>query len=377
VSFRFLLTALCVAVFAAGAQAAVPAELAQRIAAAAQEGRANIQRETERASRTGDAAITQMMTTRARAQAGDTLCAVVIGGIAENPTLLNEIVASAQSAAPELAGEVQRRVSEAYPYLAGQVAQVRMPPPSSRSVAPAPSARPIVEDEPSGPPPATNSLPEVIYDPFEGMNRGIFEFNDVFDRFLLRPIAWAYGKVMPDVAKTSVRNFFRNLGSPARFANDAMQGTVDDAGNTLMRFLINTTIGVGGLFEVAEDWGFPYKPSDFGITMHTYGVNGGPYLMLPLLGPTTFRDGTGLIVDMALDPFSWLADTAVNGGLLGGRVVTTRERLIEPLDDLRKGSLDYYAALRSAYYQDRATELRKGVPRLTYDSLDKEFDEAQ
>src|SRR6185503_4967889 len=125
--------------------------------------------------------------------------------------------------------------------------------------------------------------------------------------------------------KQALRNFFRNLGSPARFANDGLQGTFGDAGNTFMRFLINTTIGVGGLFEVAEDWGFPYKPSDFGVTLHTYGVNAGPYLMIPVLGPTTFRDGTGMIADMAMDPFSWLADTPVNGGLLGGRVLTTRE----------------------------------------------------
>jgi phospholipid-binding lipoprotein MlaA len=377
VSFRrLLLAACCVAGIAGGAHAAVPADLAQRIAAAAQEGRANVQREAERASRTGDPAIGQMMAARAREQASATLCAVVIGGIAENPTLMNEIVANAQAAAPEIAGDVSRRVAEAYPYLGTQVAQVTMPQPSSRSVAPAPRARAIAADEPSGPPPATDEVPEKIYDPFEGMNRGIFAFNLVFDDYLLRPIAWTYSQVMPERAKTAVNHFLRNLGSPARFANDGMQGAVGDAGNTLMRFLINTTFGVGGLFEVAEDWGFPYKPSDFGTTLHSYGVNAGPYIMIPILGPSTMRDGTGLIVDMALDPFSWLADTPVNGGLLGGRVLTTRERLLNPLDDMRKSSLDYYATLRSLVYQDRASELRKGVP-LTQHDLDKVFDEVQ
>jgi phospholipid-binding lipoprotein MlaA len=247
----------------------------------------------------------------------------------------------------------------------------------SRPAAPASRARPVVDEGPSGPPPATDTLPEQIYDPFEGMNRGIFAFNDVFDRFLLRPIAWTYGKVLPDRAKTSVRNFFRNLGSPVRFANDGLQGTMGDAGNTFMRFLINTTVGVGGLFEVAEDWGFPYKPSDFSTTMHDYGVNAGPYLIIPFFGPSNMRDAAGIVVDSAMNPLGWLTDTTVNGAVLGGRVVSTREHLIEPLDDLRKGSIDYYAALRSAYYQDRATELRKGVPSLHYETLDKEFDEAQ
>jgi phospholipid-binding lipoprotein MlaA len=325
-----------------------------------------------------------MMAARAREQASATLCAVVIGGIAENPTLMNEIVADAQAAAPELAPEVSRRVAEAYPYLATQVAQVTTPEPSPRSASPgsrsieaASRPRVIADERPSGPPPATDSLPEQIYDPFEGMNRGIFAFNDVFDRFFLRPIAWTYGKVMPDIAKTSVRNFFRNLGSPVRFANDGMQGTMGDAGNTFMRFLINTTVGVGGLFEVAEDWGFPYKPSDFGTTMHTYGVNAGPYLIIPFFGPSSMRDATALVVDSALSPLAWLTDTTVNGAVLGGRVISTREHLIEPLDELQKGSIDFYAALRSAYYQDRATELRKGVPSLHYETLDKEFDEAQ
>jgi phospholipid-binding lipoprotein MlaA len=377
VILRSLIVALCAAGFAAGAQAAVPADLAQRIAAAAQDGRANVQREAERASRTGDPAISQMMTARARQQASNNLCAVVIGGIGQNPTLMSEIVASAQAAAPELAGDVQRRVAEAYPYLAMQVAQVTVPQPSSRPIAEAPRARPVADRRPSGPPPPTDALPERIYDPFEGMNRGIFAFNDVVDRFFLRPIAWTYGQVMPDRGKTSVRNFFRNLGSPVRFANDGLQGTMGDAGNTFMRFLINTTVGVGGLFEVAEDWGFPYKPSDFGTTMHTYGVNGGPYLIVPFFGPSTMRDATGLVVDSAMNPLAWLADTTVNGAVLGGRVISTRENLIQPLDDLREGSLDFYAALRSAYYQDRATELRKGVPSLNYETLDKEFDAAE
>jgi len=378
VNFRFLLVAFCAVGIATGAHAAVPPDLAQRIAAVAQDGRATMQRESERAARTGDAAIGQMMAARAREQASATLCAVVIGGIAENPLLMNEIVANAQAAAPELAGDVSRRVAEAYPYLGGQVAQVTMPEPprTSRSVAPDTPAGAVAADKPSGPPPATDAVPEQVYDPFEGMNRGIFAFNLVIDDYLIRPIAWTYGQVMPARGKQALRNFFRNLGSPARFANDGLQGTFGDAGNTFMRFLINTTIGIGGLFEVAEDWGFPYKPSDFGVTLHTYGVNAGPYLMIPVLGPTTFRDGTGLIVDTVFDPFYWLADTPVNGGILGGRVLTTRENLLAPLDEVRKNSLDYYATLRSLVYQDRATELRKGVPAPQQD-LDKDFDESQ
>lgn len=357
------------------ARAALPGDLSGRIADAVADGRGEVSREAARAAQIGDPELSRMMATRAREHATDMLCAVVIGGIAENPQLAGEIVASAQAAAPELATDVQRRVAEAYPFL-GTPMTLSPAPPARTPEASAPRPRAVEPFEPSGPPPATDALPERIYDPFEDVNRGIFAFNDVFDRFLLRPIAWSYGKVMPERAKTAVRNFFRNLGSPVRFANDGLQGEASDAGYTFMRFMINTTVGVGGLFEVAEDWGFPYKPSDFGQTMHRYGVNAGPYLVVPFLGPSTARDVTGLVVDAALDPLTWLVDTKWNAAVLGGRMVTTREHLIEPLDEMEKGSLDYYAALRSAVYQDRAVELRRGVVE-PFQNLDKDFDAAQ
>jgi phospholipid-binding lipoprotein MlaA len=370
--------ALALACFAAGARAAVPVDIEARIAEAAQQGRELSSSAAVTAARIGDPTIGQMLTARAREQAGNTLSAVVIGGIAQNPALAGEIVASAQAAAPEIAQDVTRQVAQAYPFLGVQPSAPSAPvarpaAPAPRATAPASRPQPV---EPEGPPPATDKLPEVTYDPLEDVNRGIFAFNDVFDRFLLRPIAWTYGEILPGRIKTSVRNFFRNLGSPVRFANDALQGTANDAATTFARFLINSTVGVGGLFEVAEDWGFEHKPSDFGTTLHGYGVNAGPYLVVPFLGPTNARDAVGLIVDSALNPLTWLADTTTNAAILGGRIVSTREHLIEPLDEMRKGSLDYYAALRSAYYQDRATDLRKGVPVLEHD-LDKDFDAAQ
>lgn len=359
---------------AAGARAAVPGDVEARIADAARQGRELAASAAERAARVGDPTIAQMLTTRAREQAASTLSAEVIGSIAQHPALAGEIVARARAAAPELASDVSRQVAQAYPFLGVQPSAPLARPVSPAPRSAAPSSQPRVT-EPEGPPPATDKLPEITYDPLEDVNRGVFAFNDMLDRFFLRPIAWGYGKVLPERAKTAVRHFFRNLGSPARFANDALQGTADDAGTTLARFLINSTVGVGGLFEVAEDWGLPYKPSDFGTTLHTYGVNAGPYLVVPFLGPTTARDGVGLIVDSALNPLTWLVDATTIGAALGGRIVSTREQLIEPIDEMRKSSLDFYATLRSAYYQDRATDLRKCVPVLEHD-LDKEFDAA-
>jgi len=377
---RALPVVLVVCCLATQAGAVLAPDLSQRIVQTAEAGRAEESREAARAAPLGDPALTRMMTTRAREHSRAALDAVVIGAIAENPGQAGEILAAARSAAPGLAPDIARHAAETFPFLAMQnVAAAPLP---SVQVGQATAPRAVQDSAPrpardiGGPPPPTDALPEIAYDPLEGLNRGIFAFNDVFDRFLLRPIAWVYGQVTPEPAKRSVRNFFRNLRSPVRLANDMLQLAPEDAGTTLARFLINTTVGVGGLFEVADGWGLKYKPADFGQTMHSYGVNGGPYLVVPFLGPTTMRDGTGLIVDTFFDPLSWVLDTQWNGAVLGGRVVVTREQLIEPLDKLREGSLDYYAALRSAYYQDRATELRKGVPAPTQE-LDKEFEQAE
>ena len=214
---------------------------------------------------------------------------------------------------------------------------------------------------------------EAIDDPFESFNRGVFFVNDQLDTFLIRPIAWTYGFITPDLVKDAIGRAFLNLRAPARFANDLLQGEVGDAGTTGARFLVNSSIGVAGLFDVAAALGHPHHPSDFGQTLHAYGAGPGPYLVIPVLGPSTVRDGTGRVVDVFFDPFTYLLDTVPEGlSLAAGEGIVRREGLIEVLDDVKAGSVDYYAGVRSLYYQDRAVELRRGRPADT-SALDDEF----
>ena len=202
--------------------------------------------------------------------------------------------------------------------------------------------------------------PDEIYDPLEGFNRAVLGFNDVLDFLVLKPVARVYGFITPDAAKRSVRKVIRNLRSPVILANDLLQFEGGDAFVTTARFVVNSTVGLLGLFEVADEIGLDYHPADFGQTLYAYGSGPGPYLVLPLLGPSTLRDGIGIGVDIFFDPFTYLLDFETRMMVLGGKVVVRREELLEPLDELRAGSIDYYAALRSAYVQKRAVELRKG-----------------
>lgn len=223
---------------------------------------------------------------------------------------------------------------------------------------------------PFGPAP----IPDPVEDPIEGVNRAVFAFNDVLDRFVIKPVAQAYGYVMPGVAKRAVRRAFTNLESPIVLANDLLQLEPEDAMVTTGRFVINSTAGVAGLFDVASELGIEGHPADFGQTLHAYGSGPGPYLVLPVLGPTTLRDGAGRAVDVFFQPLTYLLDFWFeNFGLVSGKGLTEREALIEPLDELRKTSIDFYAAVRSAYYQDRAQALRRGRPA-DASQLDAEFD---
>ena len=204
-------------------------------------------------------------------------------------------------------------------------------------------------------------------DPFEGSNRVFFEVNQVLDDILLRPVAIGYRAVVPDFARDGVRNFMNNLNSPVIFANDLFQGEGDRAGDTLLRFGINSTIGIGGLFDIAKELGHPYHDEDFGQTLAVWGVGEGPYFYFPLMGPSTARDFTGFVVDRGLDPLTYvnwgdddleyvpIARTVLN-------VIDLRSRNIETLDDIERSSVDYYASIRSLYRQSRADAIRNGAP---------------
>jgi phospholipid-binding lipoprotein MlaA len=153
-----------------------------------------------------------------------------------------------------------------------------------------------------------------------------------------------------------------NLRSPVILLNDVLQGETQRAGTTLGRFVLNTTLGVGGIFDVATGFGLPGHGEDFGQTLAVWGAEEGPYLFLPILGPSNPRDLIGTGVDAVSNPFTWISGDAwldtVTAARIGLQALDTREGLIEPLDALRQGSLDPYAALRSAYRQRRATEIR-------------------
>jgi len=201
-------------------------------------------------------------------------------------------------------------------------------------------------------------------DPLEGVNRVIFDVNDFLDRLLIRPIAELYRATVPPPIRDRVTNILSNMREPVIFANNLLQGEVTRAGVTAERFAINTTLGIGGAFDWANDWKLYQQVGDFGQTLYSWGVGPGPYLVLPLLGPYNTRDAVGFGVDSVMSPWQYLANDGgsqtywqyqyVSTGMDG---VTKREQNIEGLDALRKGSLDFYAQMRSVYRQYRDKQL--------------------
>lgn len=196
-----------------------------------------------------------------------------------------------------------------------------------------------------------------IYDPMEGVNRGIFAFNDAVDTIFLEPVARGYRFITPQPVRTGVRNFLRNLRSPVQVANQTLQGDLGGAANDVGRFVVNSTVGVLGLIDVADMVGLPYEQEDFGQTLAVWGVGHGPYMVLPLMGPSSMRDATGMMVDSFADPLRiYLYNTNQEEwhyARLALTVLSTREELLDVLDDLQKNSFDYYAAMRSTYVQRR------------------------
>lgn len=204
-------------------------------------------------------------------------------------------------------------------------------------------------------------------DPFEGGNRIMFDVNQVLDEVLLRPVAVVYRAVLPDFAQDGVRNFMNNLNSPVIFANDVLQGESDRAGTTLLRFGINSTIGVGGLIDVAKEFDLPYHDEDFGQTLGTWGAGEGPYFYFLVMGPSNVRDLTGFVVDRGLDPLTYVnwGDDELEYVPLGRtvlNVIDLRARNIDTLDEIERASVDYYASIRSLYRQSRADAIRNGAP---------------
>lgn len=208
-----------------------------------------------------------------------------------------------------------------------------------------------------------------VNDPLEPMNRYFFEINYALDETLGKALAGWYYVALPNFAQDGVRNAINNLHSPVVLANDLAQGETDRAGVTAVRFLINSTIGVAGLFDLASRIGLSYHDEDFGQTLAVYGIGEGPYLMLPLLGPSNPRDLAGRVVDMIFDPLTYIAYgtnlqyvSTISTAQSVLDVVDDRARNLKTLDEVRKGSLDYYATIRSLYRQHRESEINNGKP---------------
>ncbi len=198
-------------------------------------------------------------------------------------------------------------------------------------------------------------------DPLEPTNRVFYAINNGLDTVILKPVAQAYRYAVPQPVRTGIHNVLVNLGTPVTLGNDILEAKPRRAGDTLMRFLINTTVGVVGVFDVADKWGYPAHDSDFGITMALWGMPSGPFLFLPILGPSNPRDATGFGVDLAMDPYTWVgkgtAVTAIKWSKTVISAIDARERVLDALVEIKKTALDPYATFRSLYRQHRESQI--------------------
>lgn len=204
---------------------------------------------------------------------------------------------------------------------------------------------------------------ETVHDPHEGFNRAMFAVNEGLDTVLVKPVAQAYDFAVPLPAKASVGSFFGNIADIRNVLNNALQGKVADAGSDLGRLLINSTVGILGLFDVASEMGMPKHEEDFGQTLAVWGVGDGPYVFLPIIGPRTTRDTFGWMVDEAVDPVWWGIDNmAVRNSAAALRFVDIRASLLPADKVVEEAALDKYAYIRDAYLQRRRSQIFDGRP---------------
>jgi len=217
------------------------------------------------------------------------------------------------------------------------------------------------------PPPASDPDALADYqqtnDPLEPTNRVFYAIDNGLDTVVMKPAAQAYEFVLPDAVRTGIHNVLGNLGTPVQLSNDILEGKPRRAGDTTMRFLINTTVGLLGFFDVAKNLGYPDHDADFGMTMAKWGVGEGPFLFLPVLGPSDPRDFAGFGVDVAAEPFLWLgqgeAILALGYSKWALNALDKRSRLLTDIDSIKKTALDPYATFRSLYRQHRQAQIEE------------------
>lgn len=198
-------------------------------------------------------------------------------------------------------------------------------------------------------------------DPLESYNRGMFAVNQQFDNYLFRPVAKGYRYITPQGVRNHIGNVSDNLYEPVSMVNNMLQGDFSGGMRNFFRFAINTTIGLAGINDVASTAGLYSTREDFGQTLAVWGVGSGPYLVLPLLGPSNLRDTGGMVADIWLDPLTYAFDQSgfdwTLTGIYAGQALVERERYLDPIDDIYSSSLDPYASFKSIYEQRRAAEI--------------------
>ncbi len=325
------------------------------------------------------------------------IASVAVINAAGNPANAAAIVGYLSDRMPEARQQISRAVGGSFPGFATEIrAAAGTPPPAapvrfaqgtdtvgfwynqpaldrfrSGPAAVSDATLPSVGDAPRdrSRPPRQADLPPLVaveepWDPLEPMNLLFYSFNQAVDQVVLRPAAWLLDKA-PDPVQTGIANAVHNYSEPIIFVNDILQGEFTQAGLSAGRFALNTTLGLGGLFDVADMW-FGWEPhnADFGQTLHSYGVPAGPYLVLPVLGPTNLRDGLGYVAAEAADPFALI--TRVPGRIIHGTVEELSDRMIAyPQEEAIRNRPNHYERQRALYYQRRAVTLSRRTSRQT------------
>ena len=203
--------------------------------------------------------------------------------------------------------------------------------------------------------------PRSDFDPLEDYNRAIFWFNNGVDFILFEPVATAWDFFVPDPVQDSLSSFFTNLAFPIYFVNNLLQGEPGYAFDELGRFIINSTVGGAGFTDIAAKWGIEPHREDFGQTLGVWGVRPGPFFMIPILGPTNFRDGVGLIADGFSQPLNYLLDPVILGSAAGANFINEKARNLRLMEAFEESALDPYVAMRDAYFQKRQDDVANGM----------------
>jgi phospholipid-binding lipoprotein MlaA len=222
------------------------------------------------------------------------------------------------------------------------------------AVPPSPVPEPAVQGTLEGEPAESEE-----YDPWEPFNERTFTFNLELDRHVMKPVATAWDTVVPDEVQRGLGRMFDNVVMPRRFVNCLLQGKIDRGGSELARFLLNSTLGLAGFFDVAKEAGLDACDEDTGQTLAVWGVAPGPYLVLPFLPPMTVRDGIGSGIDAALNPLTYFAPFAASAGMKASDTVNSRSRNLEVFEDVEEGTLDMYSAVRNGYLQHREKAIQE------------------